>query len=102
MFFDDFGWNSCKIDLSIYVGAQYTSIVEERPEAFIPTVDFKDTFLDAQHLRDSFPGALPRRRACLGLWLCKSIVKGTMFWGVLTPTEARAMLERLLCQARGD
>ena len=42
-----------------YIGAQYTSIVEERPEAFIPTVDFKDTFLDLQHLRNSFPGAPP-------------------------------------------
>lgn len=38
-------------------GAQYTSIVEEKPEAFIRSIDFKDTFLDAQHLRESFPGA---------------------------------------------
>lgn len=37
-------------------GAQYTSIVEEQPEVFIPKVDFKDTFLDSQHLRESFPG----------------------------------------------
>ena len=37
-------------------GAQYTSIVEENPEAFISKVDFKDTFLDSQHLIESFPG----------------------------------------------
>ena len=37
-------------------GAQYTSIVKENPELFIQTVDFKDTFLDADHLRASFPG----------------------------------------------
>ena len=38
-------------------GAQYTSIVEEQPQAFIPVVDFKDTFLDGDHLAKSFPGA---------------------------------------------
>lgn len=38
-------------------GAQYTSIMEENPESFIPTVDFKDTFLDAEHLKESFPGS---------------------------------------------
>lgn len=37
-------------------GAQYTSIVEDNPEAFISKVDFKDTFLDSQHLIESFPG----------------------------------------------
>ena len=37
-------------------GAQYTSIIEEQPEVFIPKVDFKDTFLDSQHLIESFPG----------------------------------------------
>lgn len=48
-------------------GAQYTSIAAETPEAFIPTVDFKDTFLDEQHLRDSFPGAMPFKLALLAL-----------------------------------
>ncbi|CAL8471736.1 g11278 [Coccomyxa elongata] len=32
--------------------AQYTQL----PDSFLRTLDFKDTFLDAQHLRDSFPG----------------------------------------------
>jgi hypothetical protein len=40
-------------------GAQYTSIVEEQPELFIPVVDFKDTFLDSDHLAKSFPGTPP-------------------------------------------
>lgn len=37
-------------------GAQYQSIAEDSPESFIRTIDFKDTFLDVQHLKDSFPG----------------------------------------------
>lgn len=37
-------------------GAQYTSIIEEQPEVFNQKVDFKDTFLDSQHLIESFPG----------------------------------------------
>lgn len=37
-------------------GAQYQNIVKEDPEAFISTVDFKDTFLDKDHLIQSFPG----------------------------------------------
>ncbi|BDA47113.1 probable NFX1-type zinc finger-containing protein 1 at C-terminar half [Coccomyxa sp. Obi] len=32
--------------------AQYTRL----PDSYLRTLDFKDTFLDAQHLRDSFPG----------------------------------------------
>lgn len=37
-------------------GAQYSSIIAEQPEVYIPKVDFKDTFLNSQHLRESFPG----------------------------------------------
>lgn len=37
-------------------GAQYTSIAKETPDTFINVVDFKDTFLDAKHLAQSFPG----------------------------------------------
>jgi len=33
--------------------AQYSKL----PEAFVRTIDFKDTFLDAEHLKESFPGA---------------------------------------------
>ena len=37
-------------------GAQYTNIAKQNPETFISNVDFKDTFLDSEHLVNSFPG----------------------------------------------
>ena len=48
-------------------GAQYTSIIEEQPEVFISKVDFKDTFLDSQHLIESFPGQRPHLCLSWGL-----------------------------------